>query len=141
MKYLALAIIFLVAPFAAQAQNSNTEREIVAFRAEIREAVKAKNRAALERYFADGFTHTHASGKVDDKKARIDFFIKGEPTIEDVEPDEIRFNVINKNLVTANGKTTLLFGTEKRTFQWTGVFLKQKGKWIVAATHATLLRP
>lgn len=130
----------LVVPFAAYAQSSKTEREVAAFRAEIRTAVKAKDHAALARYFADGFSHTHASGKVDDKAARIDFFVKGEPSIEDVEPEEIRFNVINKNVVTANGKTTLLFGTEKRTFQWTGVFVKQKGKWTVAATHATLLR-
>lgn len=102
-------------------------------------AVKAKDRAALARFLSDGQTHTHASGKVDGKKARIDFFINGEPTIEDVEPDEIRSNIIDKNLVTANGKTTLLYGTEKRKFQLTGVFVRNKGEWTVAATHATLL--
>ena len=134
------AILILSLTFFGQTNNARVEREIIEFRTKIREAVKAKNRKSLEQFFAEGFTHTHASGKVDGKKERIDFFIKGEPTIEDVEPEEIRVNVFNKNLATAIGKTTLLFGTEKRTFQWTGVFYKSKGKWQVITTHATALR-
>jgi hypothetical protein len=35
---------------------------------------------------------------------------------------------------------TLLFGAEKRLFQWTGVFYREKGKWKVLTTHATALR-
>ncbi|HMS08848.1 MAG TPA: nuclear transport factor 2 family protein [Pyrinomonadaceae bacterium] len=123
-----------------QTPNAKIEREIIEFRTEIREAVKAKDRKSLERFFADGFTHTHASGKVDGKAERVDFFLKGEPTIEDVEPEEIRIVVHGKDLATAIGKTSLLFGTETRTFQWTGVFYKSKGRWQQIATHATLIR-
>lgn len=136
---LLLSLLFSLT-VSGQSQNVKIEKEIINFRSEIRQAVKSKNRSNLENFFADGFTHTHASGKVDGKRERIDFFIKGEPTIEDVEPEEIKFNVFGKNLATAIGKTTLLFGTEKRIFQWTGVFFKDKGKWQVAATHATLIR-
>lgn len=134
------AILFFTFTVFGQTNNAKTEREIIEFRTKIREAVKAKDRKSLEQFFADGFTHTHASGKVDCKTERIDFFIKGEPTIEDVEPEEIKINVFNKNLAAAIGKTTLLFGTEKRTFRWTGVFFKEKGKWSVITTHATLLK-
>lgn len=123
-----------------QTPNAKIEREVIEFRAAIRNAVKAKDRASLERYFAEGFTHTHASGKVDGKKERIDFFLAGEPTIEDVEPEDIRIIVHDKNLATAIGKTTLLIGGEKRTFQWTAVFHNRNRKWQVIATHATLLR-
>lgn len=123
-----------------QTPNAKIEREVIEFRAAIRDAVKAKDRASLERYFAEGFVHTHASGKVDGKKERIDFFLAGEPTIEDVDPEEIRIIIYDKNLATASGKTSLFFGTEKRTFQWTGVFLKRKGSWQAVATHASLLR-
>lgn len=144
MKNRILLSIFVIMMFAsisfAKSNNDKIESEILAFRSDIRQAVKAKDKQNLEKYFAENFTHTHASGKVDGKVERVAFFIKGEPTIEDVEPDEIRVNVINKTLATAIGKTTLLFGTEKRTFQWTGVFYKQKGKWQVVATHATLLK-
>lgn len=142
MKYLLSlsAILVLGLTIFGQSYVTKTEREIIDFRTKIREAVKAKDRKSLEQLFAEGFTHTHASGKVDGKKERIDFFIKGEPTIEDVEPEEIKVNVFNKNLASAIGKTTLLFGTEKRTFQWTGVFYKEKGKWKVLMTHATALR-
>lgn len=135
-----LAILTFSLGVSAQNRNIKIEREIVKFRTNIREAVKAKDRKSLERFFAEGFTHTHASGKVDGKIERIEFFLKGEPTIEDVEPDEIKVNVFSKNVATAIGKTTLLFGTEKRTFQWTGVYFKDKGKWQVVATHATTLK-
>ncbi len=134
------AILIIVSAVSGQNRNSKIETEIVNFRAEIRRAVNAKDRAALERFFADGFTHTHASGKVNGKRERVDFFIAGEPTIEDVEPDEIRVTVFNKNLASVIGKTTLMFGSEKRTFQWTGVFYKEKGKWKAMTTHATALR-
>lgn len=142
MKYLLSlsAILILSLTVFGQTNNARVEPEIIEFRTKIREGVKVKDRKSLEQFFAEGFTHTHASGKVDGKKERIDFFLKGEPTIEDVEPEEIRVNVFNKNLAIAIGKTTLLFGTEKRSFQWTGVFFKEKGKWKIAATHATALR-
>jgi hypothetical protein len=134
------ALFALTLCVSAQTKNAKIEKEIIDFRSEIRQAVKAKDRKSLERFFADGFTHTHASGKVDSKLERVDFFIKGEPTIEDIEPDEIRIIVFNKNLASVVAKTTLLFGTEKRTFQWTGVYFKEKGKWKVLTTHATGLR-
>ncbi|MGQ0540654.1 MAG: nuclear transport factor 2 family protein [Blastocatellia bacterium] len=138
--YVPLVLVLLEISVSAQDGNSKIMLEIIEFRTNIRKAVLAKDRVNLGRFFADGFTHTHASGMVDGKKERIDFFMKGEPTIEDVEPEEIKVNVFNKNLATAVGKTTLLFGSEKRTFQWTAVFYKVKGKWRVIVTHATSLR-
>lgn len=119
-----LAVLFAVSAVSAQTDNAKIEKEIINLRSEIRQAVKTKDASALEKYFAEGFTHTHASGKVDGKKELIAFFIKGEPSIEDVDPEEIRVNVFNKNAASANGKTTLLFGTEKRTFQWTAFYIK-----------------
>ncbi len=140
-KILSIFILFAFSwSVSAQTKNAKIEKEIIDLRSEIRQAVKAKDRKSLGRFFADGFTHTHASGKVDGKTERVDFFIKGEPTIEDVEPDEIRVIVFNKNLASAIGKTTLIFGTEKRTFQWTGVYFKEKGQWKVITTHATSIR-
>lgn len=133
-------ILMCSAAIVGQTQNASIEREIIGFRTQIRNAVKAKDAASLKKYFADGFTHTHASGKVDGKQERIEFFLKGEPTIEDVEPEDIRVIVFNKNLASAVGKTTLLFGVEKRSFQWTGVFYKRRGRWQVVTTHATALR-
>ena len=142
MKHLSCIFSLLAFAVSISGQNGTTkaEREILSLRSDIRAAVKAKNAAALNKFFADGFTHTHASGKVDGKIERVTFFIKGEPTIEDVEPEEIRIYFFNKGLASAVAKTTLKFGEEKRTFQWTGVYFKEKGKWKVLTTHATALR-
>ena len=135
-----LIILIFAQIIFGRVQNAKIELEIVEFRTKIRKAIKAKDRKSLEQLFADGFTHTHASGKVDGKTVRIDFFLKGEPTIEDVEPEKISVNVFNKNLASAIGKTTLLYSTKKRTFQWTAVFHKREGKWQTITSHATLLR-
>jgi len=135
-----IAILILVVTVSAQTDSKKAEQEVLNLRTKIREAVSKKDETALKIYFADGFTHTHASGKVDDKAERIAFFLKREPTIEDVEPDEIRIYFFNKGLASAVAKTTLKFGEENRTFQWTGVYFKDKGKWKVLITHVTALR-
>ena len=139
-------IIFTTLLFAltvsAQTRNAKIEKEIIDFRGEIRQAVKAEDRKSLEKSLAGGFTHTHASGKVDGKIERIDFFIAGEPTVEDFEPEEIRIVVFNKNLASAVGKTTLTFGAEKRSFQWTGVFkLDEAGVKTVYAADSLETSP
>ncbi len=63
----------MVSAVSAQSNNTKTEKEIVNLRTEIRQAVKTKDASALEKYFAESFTHTHASEKVDGKKERIAF--------------------------------------------------------------------
>lgn len=134
-----LSLVFAIT-VSSQSKDAAIEKEVLQVRNNIRAAVKEKDRALLNAFLAPGFTHIHASGKVDDKTERVAFFLRGEPSIEDVQPEEIRVIVFNKNLATAIGRTSLLFGTEKRTFQWTSVYFKEKGKWRMAASHATSLK-
>ena len=46
------------------------ELEIIQFRQAIVDAVKAKDAARLREIYADGFSHTHGSGKVDGKDTK-----------------------------------------------------------------------
>jgi hypothetical protein len=55
------------------------ELEIIQFRQAIVDAVKAKDAARLREIYADGFTHTHGSGKVDGKDTRIVAVLAGDP--------------------------------------------------------------
>ena len=45
-------------------------------------AIEKKDAAALRKIYADGFVHTHGSGKVDGKDARIVAALAGDPVIE-----------------------------------------------------------
>ena len=65
------------------------ELEIIQFRQAIVDAVKAKDAARLREIYADGFTHTHGSGKVDGKDTRIVAVLAGDPSIEMAPADEL----------------------------------------------------
>jgi hypothetical protein len=56
--------------------------EIAAFRKAFQAAGASRDAAALRRYYTDDFTHTHTSGKVDGKDARIVSVVAGEQTVE-----------------------------------------------------------
>ena len=53
-------------------------------------AIETKDAAALRRIYADSFTHTHGSGKVDGKDARIVSALAGDPVIENAPVDRSR---------------------------------------------------
>lgn len=127
-KILSIFILFAFSwSVSAQTKNAKIEKEIIDLRSEIRQAVKAKDRKSLGRFFADCFTHTHASGKVDGKTERVDFFIKGEPTIEDVEPDEIRVIVFNKIWLRQSAKRRLCSARKNALFNGPAFISKKKG--------------
>ncbi len=56
--------------------------EIEAFYKTLASAVEAKDAAKLRELYAESFTHTHTSAKVDGRDARIVSLLTGEPTVE-----------------------------------------------------------
>ena len=69
--------------------RAELERQIVDFRAALKDAVTAKNVAALKQMYADSFTHTHGSGKMDNRDARLVSLLAGEPTVEMAPASEL----------------------------------------------------
>src|SRR5690348_15452004 len=72
---------------ARNSADAGVMEEVLAFRDKVRAAVAAKDRAALDSLYADGFMHLRDSGRVDLKADRITLLLSGEPTIE-TAPDE-----------------------------------------------------
>ena len=67
------------APTGTEAQRMIDE--VTAFRTKLAKAVVAKDFAVLRAAYADSYTHTHGSGKVDNKDARLVAAMAGEPLI------------------------------------------------------------
>jgi len=67
--------------------------EVVAFRAKVAKAAIEKDFTTLRAAYAESFTHTHGSGKVDGKNDRIVAVLAGDPVIENAPTTELVFRV------------------------------------------------
>ena len=135
LTILTIAIVALVA-VSAMANNPKTVKEITELRAQVVTAIKEKNRKFLESRIADEFTHTHASGKVDDKRTRIDYLLGGDETIDSLAPVTVSIKAFGKDLAIAQGRTKTS-GSSPKTFQWTTIYRKTGGVWRVLFSQAS----
>src|SRR5215212_11914374 len=78
-------------PDNAEAQS--IIEEIKAFREKVAKAVTNKDFPTLRAAYADAFTHTHGSGKLDNKDARLVAAMAGEPLIENAPATDVSYRV------------------------------------------------
>jgi hypothetical protein len=126
-------------PDSAEAQS--IIEEIKAFRERLAKAVSDKDFATLRPLYADAYTHTHGSGKLDNKDARLVSAMAGEPLIENAPASELSFRVFAGPTVIATGKSPILSVKEQRTydFRWVCVYVTGKDGWLLAVSQATRL--
>jgi len=116
-------------------------QEVTDFRARLAKAVLAKDFAAMRPLYADSFTHTHGSGKIDNKDARLVAAMAGEPLIEATPAADLVFRVFTGPTVIVTGKSPILNVKEQKTydFRWVCVYVTAKDGWQLAASQATRL--
>ena len=145
-----LAALPLLAAFPALAhpprQPDNAEaqsivEEIKTFREKVAKAVTDKDFPTLRAIYADAFSHTHGSGKLDNKDARLVSAMAGEPMIENAPASELSFRVFAGPTVVVSGKSPILNVKEQKTydFRWIAVYVTGKDGWLLAASQATRL--
>ena len=115
--------------------------EVTDFRARLAKAVRAKDLAALRALYADGFTHTTESGKLDTKDARLAAAMAGDPMIETAPATDLVFRVFAGPTVIATGKSPILNVREQKTydFRWVCVYATAQDGWQLAVSQATRL--
>ena len=123
------------------AEAASLIEEIRAFRARLAKAVTDKDFATLRALYADAFSHTHGSGKLDNKDARLVSAMAGEPMIENAPATDLSFRVFAGPTVIVTGKSPILNVKEQRTydFQWVCVYVTGKDGWLLAVSQATRL--
>jgi len=122
-------------------RRADVERQLLAFRNDLKGAIAAKDVAKLKAMFADSFTHTHGSGKVDGRDARIISLLAGEPVIETASASELSFRVHGPDMAIVSGRSPILNVAEGRSydFRWMQVMTREDGQWRLAASQATRL--
>lgn len=125
---------------APKADVSDVTKQLMQFREEMKTAIEAKDVAKLKAMYTDNFTHTHGSGKVDNKDARIVSLLAREPVIEDVPKTDVSVRVHGDTAILA-AKSPILNVKENKhyDFRWMQVYVRINGKWQLAASQATRL--
>ena len=115
--------------------------EIKVFREKVAKAVTNKDLPTLRAIYADAFTHTHGSGKLDNKDARLVSAMAGEPMIENAPASELSFRVFAGLTVIVTGKSPILNVKEQKIydFRWVAVYVTGKDGWLLAGSQATRL--
>ena len=127
------------APQGAEAQRMIDE--ITTFRARLARAITEKDFPTLRACYADTYTHTHGSGKVDNKDARLVSAMAGEPLIEAAPASELVFRVFTGPTVIVTAVSPILNAKEQKTydFRWVAVYVTAINGWQLAVSQATRL--
>lgn len=124
----------------AQSNDDKLVLEITTLQQRLTTAIKQSDKKTLGEIYADDFTHTHASGQVDDKQKRIAALSSGELTIESAKVNEINIRIYNKSTAIAVGQSTIMDENQKQTkYRWTICYVKLKNQWRIVASQATRL--
>jgi hypothetical protein len=129
-----------VTPSPALAEVS---RGLDAFRSDLKRAAETRNIAKLRTLIADTFTHTHASGKIDDKEAYIVALLARHPGIETGLMTDASVRVHGPDMAILTARSPILNPDDSKyyDFRWIQVFARDSGQWQLAASQATRVEP
>ncbi len=119
------------------------EQQVMAAREGIRAAVSARDAGRLRALYAADFAHTHTSGKVDGRDARIVSLLAGEPVIELARVEELTIRVLHADTAILSGRGPIQRsdGGGTRDVRWMQVYVRADGEWRLAASQATGVSP
>jgi hypothetical protein len=95
-------------------------------REELKHAIERKDAPLLRAMYADSFTHTHGSGRIDGKDTRIVSALAGDPVIETAPVDDLNYRVFGDHTIVVTGKSPIHNMAENRSdnFRWISVYVK-----------------
>ena len=135
---IAVAIVLLLTgvalPQAHGDQNAKTKEELQKLFADLNEAIAKKDRAALERIYADEFQFIHGNGYIVEKAAQINGILKNDSLFATAIPP-LSFDSV---LVYEN---VAILRTNMRGVAGTNIFTKREGRWQVMQVQGTRLAP
>jgi hypothetical protein len=123
------------------AESLSLIEEIKVVRDNLAKAVTSKDSRTLRAIYADAFTHTHESGKMDNKDARIASAMAGEAMIENAPASELSYRVFAGPTVVVTGKSALPRAGERnlQDVRWVAVYVTGRDGWLLAVSQATRL--
>jgi ketosteroid isomerase-like protein len=119
--------------------DPKVQSEVSTFRKEFQAAGNNRDAVALRRFYTDDFTHTHTSGKVDGKDARIVSVIAGEATVEMAPTPEYHLSCFGESMCIVRALSPIKRGSDGKWFdvRWTQTYVKTSKGWQIAISQAT----
>ncbi len=146
MKQSLMAVVLLIfgcsvaAPAEARKQATEGEKAILKLEQEWEDALVKSDVAALEKLYADSMIYTHSNGSVDGKASYIGNIKSGVTRYESMTRDEIKVSLYGDSaLVTCHWQVHVTSRGNKidTNARYLHVYVKQKGRWQMAAHQAT----
>ncbi len=125
----------------AMAEAGPIGDEVLAFRGRFATVVAARDAGALRDMYTQSFTHTHGSGRVDGRDARVGQLLAGDPVIETARVSDMSVRVLSRETVILSAVSPIRSVAEGRDydFRWMQVYVRLGGQWHLAASQATRL--
>lgn len=147
MPFLRLIAAVFVLAFAGAAgalpltDTRAVEKEVMALRSAMSDAMRAKDAIKLKTLLADGFSHIDAKGTIEDREAHVTRLLTDREAIEDAGVGEWRLRLFGRDTAILTGRSTLPLHTDvpRYTVRWTQVFVREAGVWRIAASQVTRL--
>ena len=131
-------------PAPKNAEQKRAEEDILGLQAAVRAATKAKDKAALEKYYTPDFTMTHGSGAIHNKQVRVDFITAGSGGYEAMTPESQTIRIITNNAAVSIAINSGNLGGKLTYIRYMIVYAKgdpsegYKG-WREAAAQVTII--
>jgi ketosteroid isomerase-like protein len=134
--------IFSACLLAAQTK-SNTEQEIMQIEKEMLAALLKGDATPSERYLADSYVFTGPDGVSMGKAQSVEDLKSGNLKLQAASLDNPKVQVYGDTAVvtySSNDKGTYKGKDISGKTRWTDVFVKQKGRWTIVASHGSFVR-
>jgi hypothetical protein len=141
-RMLLLPLLVLLACSAGSAQPARTvEQELMALDQAFNDAQVKKDRATLERLWADDYSYTHSNGAVMNKAQDIADTMSGDMTWIAAKLDDLKVKLFGDvgvvtGRLTMEGTATAYASGARR---FTDIFVRRNGRWQLVGGQTTML--
>lgn len=135
--------VLIACQVPAQNKSSGAEQEIMRIEQEMLAAVLKGDTSPSERYLADNYVFTGPDGLSMGKSQSIEDLKSGNLKLQAASLDNSKVQVYGDAAIvtyTSNDKGTYKGKDITGITRWTDVFVKQKGRWIIVASHGSPVR-
>jgi ketosteroid isomerase-like protein len=142
-RVIALTLLGALVAFPAHAQGRNpTERAVLKASEQLDEAsLMKKDRATMERYYAEDYMYTHSNGTVLNKTQEIAESMSSDQAWTAHKSDDVKVRVYG-TVAIVTGLSTLT-GSSKSYVpgprRFTEVWVKRNGRWQMVGGQSTLV--
>jgi ketosteroid isomerase-like protein len=138
-----VVLCVLSACLLAAQTKSSTEQEIMQIEKELLAALLKGDTNPSERYLADSYVFTAPDGVSMGKAQSIEDLKSGNLKLQAASLDNAKVQVYGDTAIvtySSNDKGTYKGKDISGKTRWTDVFVKQKGRWVIVASHGSFVR-